>query len=106
MGDRYRKKTVDIEAKQLENNGVSAYAIVEWIRSTGQEALCGRLPTGENMSEWYVLIRTREGDMRANPGDWIIREPFPTDDRRFRPCKPEVFEATYEPIEPTPQEDR
>lgn len=40
--------------------------------------------------------------MLAEPGDWIIREPFPTDDRRFYPCKPEQFAATYEPAEPLP----
>ena len=29
------------------------------------------------------------------PGDWIISEP---DGVHFYPCKPDVFEATYEPV--------
>jgi hypothetical protein len=37
--------------------------------------------------------------MRAEPGDYVIREPFPTDDRRFYPCKPDIFEATYEAVQ-------
>jgi hypothetical protein len=41
------------------------------------------------------VILTREGDMRADPGDWIIRgiqgEEYP--------CKPDIFEATYEPVD-------
>jgi hypothetical protein len=39
-----------------------------------------------------VLIQTLEGEMRADPGDWIITgvkgETYP--------CKPDIFEATYE----------
>lgn len=39
-----------------------------------------------------VLIPTLEGEMRADPGDWIITgvkgETYP--------CKPDIFEATYE----------
>ena len=40
-----------------------------------------------------VLIDTLEGEMRADPGDYIITgikgETYP--------CKPDIFEATYEP---------
>jgi hypothetical protein len=36
--------------------------------------------------------------MMVAPGDWVIKEPFPTDDRRFYPCKPEIFEQTYEEV--------
>ena len=30
------------------------------------------------------------------PGDWIIPE---VDGEHFYPCKPDIFEATYEPVE-------
>ena len=40
------------------------------------------------------IIPTLEGDMAANPGDWII-----TGVRGEKyPCKPDIFEATYEPV--------
>lgn len=45
-----------------------------------------------------IAIITREGEMKASPGDWIIKEPNPTDDRKFYPCKPDIFAATYEPL--------
>jgi hypothetical protein len=42
-----------------------------------------------------VQIETLEGVMTASPGDWIITgvkgEQYP--------CKPDIFEATYEPVE-------
>jgi len=39
-----------------------------------------------------LVIRTREGDMTAMPGDWIIKGVA----GEFYPCKPEIFAATYE----------
>jgi len=46
-----------------------------------------------------IWIRTREGVMTADVGDYVIREPFPTDDRRYYPCKSDLFEATYAVVE-------
>ena len=41
------------------------------------------------------IIPTLEGPLRAAPGDWII-----TGIRGEQyPCKPDVFEKTYEPVE-------
>ena len=41
-----------------------------------------------------MTIKTLEGDMKADAGDWIITgvkgEQYP--------CKPEIFEVTYEPV--------
>ena len=41
-----------------------------------------------------VEIHTLEGDMVANPGDWIITgvkgEQYP--------CKDDIFRATYDPV--------
>jgi hypothetical protein len=47
----------------------------------------------------HVDIHTKEGTMRAEIGDWIIKEPFATADRQFYPCKPDIFAATYEPVD-------
>lgn len=46
-----------------------------------------------------IRIPTLEGMMVAYYGDYIIKEPFPTDNRKFYPCKPDIFEQTYEPVE-------
>lgn len=40
-----------------------------------------------------LFIPTLEGTMTASPGDWIIRGVK----GEFYPCKPDIFEATYEP---------
>lgn len=45
-----------------------------------------------------LLIPTKEGVMRAIVGDWVIKEPFPTGDRDFYPCKNEIFKKTYKEL--------
>jgi len=39
-------------------------------------------------------IFTLEGIMHASPGDWIIRGV----NGEFYPCKPDIFEKTYDPV--------
>lgn len=41
-----------------------------------------------------LVIKTSEGDMFANIGDYIIKEPFDKE-RKFYPCKKDIFERTY-----------
>jgi len=43
-------------------------------------------------SEGALVIHTLEGDHIANPNDWIIRGVK----GEFYPCKPDIFEQTYE----------
>ena len=38
---------------------------------------------------------TKEGDMIVSPGDYVIKEPVPTPDRKYYPCKPEIFLGSY-----------
>ncbi|WP_425452782.1 hypothetical protein [Ammoniphilus oxalaticus] len=41
-----------------------------------------------------TYIRTLEGDMRVNKGDYIIKGI----QGEFYPCKPDIFKATYEVV--------
>ena len=41
-----------------------------------------------------LMIHTLEGDHKANPGDYIIKGVH----GEFYPCKPDIFEATYEEV--------
>lgn len=41
-----------------------------------------------------ILIQTLEGEMKASIGDWIIRGI----NGEYYPCKPDIFEKTYESI--------
>ncbi len=45
-------------------------------------------------TEKEMLIHTLEGDMKANPGDWII---IGVEGEQY-PCKPDIFEKTYEKV--------
>ena len=44
----------------------------------------------------YIAIPTLEGMMVARPGDWIIRGVK----GELYPCKADIFEATYEAVQP------
>jgi len=48
--------------------------------------------------EGGLIIKTSEGDMAANIGDYIIKETFDKE-RGFYPWKPDIFLATYEEVE-------
>lgn len=47
-----------------------------------------------------MTIRTLEGDMTAMPGDWIIQGVK----GEIYPCKPDIFDATYDPAASPAQE--
>lgn len=42
-----------------------------------------------------LTINTLEGEVNASPGDWIIKGIK----GEIYPCKPDIFEATYEEVE-------
>lgn len=44
-----------------------------------------------------MVIETLEGSMKANTGDWIITG---VNGEKY-PCKPDIFEKTYEPVPDT-----
>ena len=80
---KYRKKPVVIEAMQY--TGRNALAIMAW----------AQLPEITENFTGGLEIETREGTMHADVGDWVIRGVK----GEFYPCKPDIFAATYEPVE-------
>ena len=42
-----------------------------------------------------LIIETLEGDMKCSIGDWIIKGV----NGEFYPCKPDIFEKTYDKVE-------
>jgi hypothetical protein len=85
---KFRKKPVVIEARQFASSDV---AVMESVANWCNGKLCGyKLPLDQRV----ILIDTLEGEMTANPGDWIIKGIK----GEFYPCKPDVFAATYEPV--------
>ena len=45
------------------------------------------------IGSYTFIINTLEGEHIASKGDWIIRGV----NGEFYPCKPDIFEKTYEP---------
>lgn len=79
---KFRKKTI-IEAEQFFHNRPLPFRDAEhsmpYVRFNGD----------------FFYVETAHGDeIRVEDGDWII--PERTGDWRAYPCKPDIFEATYE----------
>ena len=101
---KFRKKPVVIEARQLAGNADEWLSVYQWIEtntlgSFGPLAVIeGRVPypaSGVSIDprDGRLIISTLEGLHCADPGDWIIRGV----QGEFYPCKPDIFDATYEP---------
>jgi hypothetical protein len=89
---RFRKKPVEIEARQwLPGDMEAAGDLIGWLMAAG-----ARHEIVRGLGASCVLsILTLEGEMEASPGDWIIRGVK----GEFYPCKPDIFEATYEQVD-------
>ena len=79
---KYRKKPVVIEAIQWDgrNEALIAEFVGGFLRMDDTD---------------FLYIPTLEGEMAASVGDFIIRGV----NGEFYPCKPDIFEKTYESVE-------
>lgn len=104
----WRKKPVVIEAVRLDGWGswpeVADFlpivedgwtGIVGGMRTPGGEYHWGELARPYDGCSIAVRIPTLEGVMIAEDGDWIIKGVS----GEFYPCKPDIFEKTYEKVE-------
>ena len=99
----YRKKPVVIEAVRVNAadwNGSSwdgcpfDQGVPGWLASALEHGMIEPdCPGSTDYAVW--AIKTLEGTMIAEPGDWIIRGIK----GELYPCKPDIFEATYEQVE-------
>lgn len=86
MAKKFRKKPVIIEAIQLTKENV--VDVLTFCNHTGNIV-------ASSEDEMGLSILTLEGTMTANTGDYIIRGVK----GEFYPCKPDIFEQTYEEID-------
>lgn len=81
---KYCKKPVEIEAIQFLDNTEQICVLSEFV--------------GKNIVVSYkhpvpcLIIETLEGDMKATPGDYIIKGVK----GEFYPCRKDIFEQTYD----------
>ena len=83
---QYRKKPVVIEAHRIGDDG--------WPDAIWNGVEKNEIILRMDQQPQHVIIKTLEGDMRGDLGDWIIRGVK----GEFYPCKPDIFEATYDPV--------
>lgn len=89
---KFRKKPVVIEAFQItpetrgDNKDWPNWLNEAWNKDFSEVGAFYPLST-------TLLIHTLEGSLVVSMGDWIIRGVK----GELYPCKPDIFEATYEP---------
>ncbi len=74
----FRKKPIEVEARQYTRNGLEAEKVAEW---------CGGQQTNDG-----IIVYTLEGEHLGQYGDWIIKGVA----GEFYPCKSDIFRATYD----------
>lgn len=89
---KYRKKPVVIDAMQFTEEDKTR--VFNWVGGN-------RFADFDKDGNPTLRIGTLEGDMTATLGDWVIKGIK----GEFYPCKPDIFEATYEPEFPRPDKD-
>ena len=99
MIQKFRKKPVEVEAIQWDGNS-NKQDIEQFVGKELKSELESETAyvAGKGAPIFSLLIETKEGVMKAFRGDWIIKEPFPTGDRDFYPCKNDIFVTTYDVV--------
>lgn len=82
MTKKFRKKPIVIEAFKWD----------ESMGEVGGVVLYDPNPSGHD--EPFYAVKTLEGPLHVSDGDWIITG---LKGERY-PCKPDIFEATYEEV--------
>lgn len=94
---KYRKKPIVINAWLWDGSAAGSTPIIDWILQEGHTATYHEhLMDGDIVThpDPYLLIVTLEGPISASSGDYIIQGV----EGEFYPCKPTVFEKTYEEV--------
>jgi hypothetical protein len=85
---RFVKKPIVIDAERWNGTAIGSTPIINWILRNGGTARYHDDPPS-------IAIDTLEGTITASPGDWIIRGV----QGEFYPCKPDIFNQTYDGVE-------
>ena len=92
---RYRKKPVEIEAYQLTSESLKwRGGWPQWLQDAENKSTIYFF-YGGGIQGLAAQINTLEGVMNCAMNDWIIQGV----NGELYPCKPDIFEKTYEPVE-------
>lgn len=90
---KYRKKPVVIEAIQW--TGLNLEEIKEFAEeSLTYDIIDDAWEVGKGRPHVFMKIKTLEGDMKVSEKDFIIKGV----NGEVYPCKPDIFEKTYEEV--------
>jgi hypothetical protein len=89
---KFRKKPVVIEAIQYSNLNKAEIEIFVGKKLKEELESETAYVAGKGIPVFSLLIETLEGNMKASTRDYIIKGIK----GEFYPCKPDIFEATYE----------
>ena len=89
---RYRKKPIIVEAIQWDGTVAGMIKIKSSFKELKDSLLSCNYTTG-SVIHWSIC--TLEGRHVVSEGDYIIKGI----EGEFYPCKPDIFEKTYEPVE-------
>jgi hypothetical protein len=90
---KFRKKPVVIEAVQFCNASDGYFFfdcddLPKWLDGAIEDGVV-------SVHDDHFAVKTLEGDHRGDIGDWCIRGVK----GEMYPCKPDIFEQTYEPAD-------
>lgn len=92
---KYRKLPVIIDAIQFDGPWAPIMAWLDELAGGKVNIPIGSVPNIQMEKDNSLSIWTLEGTMRADIGDYLICGVK----GEFYPCKPNIFEATYEKVE-------
>lgn len=88
---RYRKKPIEIEARQWSGSLTEATKVINWVLENGGTARYHEDADGKTA---HLEVDTLEGTTQAQPTWFIIKDV----EGKFYPCHPRIFDATYEKV--------
>ena len=92
---KYRKKPLVVEAVKIDKDNTEELETLIDTNNSSEDICCYYRSLYGIAEIYMVKIKTLEGTMVANVGDYIIKGIK----GEFYPCKPNIFEATYEKVE-------
>ena len=98
--EKYTKKPVTIEAMRYAGTPSECMDVYRWVEANTQGSYDydGEIRPAHGVtirpSDGAFIIFTLEGEMTVSMGDYVIRGV----QGEFYPCKPDIFEATYEEV--------
>lgn len=90
----FRKRAVSIMAMATDGSPESNRAVIDWARGSATPAFMEKRVLKDDSERAQLMINTKEGGMWVEPGDYVICGIA----GEFYPCKPEIFDATYENV--------